>query len=156
MADLPSCADCGHKFKQGEERVIDFNEPPDRQYCTICKRPDGLTTMSTTQYREHFQVTDRDVVHKRKYAPMSIEEKMALNEKNRSKDEAKKREKNLSWEDKFVSSNLFSTMNRTKEIERSHGTMPKEGSDPRIAEKELKRIRPNYDATDDEIKDWNG
>ena len=55
-----------------------------------------------------------------------------------------------------MSSNLFSTMNRRKEIERSHGTMPKEGSDPRIAEKELKRIRPNYDATDDEIKDWYG
>ena len=99
MADL-SCPTCGHKFQKGQERVIDFTEPPDRQYCINCKKPDGLTTMTTTQYREHFQVTDRDAKYKQHYAPMTDQQKEDMREHKRKKVEAIKRESERSWQDR--------------------------------------------------------
>ena len=158
MADLP-CADCGHKFKQGEERVVDLQDG--RQYCEKCRNPDGLTTMRIGQAREHFRLREQDKEVKH-YRP-SLRHDKEWQQEQAEKKRAQKEKEEEHWQDRFKRFQPFSTAQF--QVSRSHGTIPKRGTDDREGKREteiseanrervLRRLRPNYDATDDEIKDW--
>jgi len=142
------CVNCGHKFKQGEERVIDLQD--EREYCENCKIPDGLTTMTIGQTKAYYQLREQDKEVKQ-YRP-SLRHDKEWQQEQIEKKRAQKERDEATWQDKFKSFKFF--QQRNKAVDSSYGTMPKEGSDPRPAERRLKRIRPNYDATDEEIADW--
>tara|TARA_B100001245_G_C22759387_1_gene367486 strand:+ start:302 stop:754 length:453 start_codon:yes stop_codon:yes gene_type:complete len=143
------CANCSHKFKQGEERVIDLQD--EREYCENCRSPDGLTTMTIGQARAHYRLREQDKEVKH-YRP-SLRHDKEWQQEQIEKKRAQKVKDKRSFKDKFLSFNLQS-QRRDISVKKSHGTMPAEGNDPRPAERTLKRIRPNYDATDKEIADW--